>query len=129
MTTCGDSSHGIGIVAEEFRANMAATRATDMFIIVGSSELLGLFREFWAGLMKFSGKPNAPLPYIVQYIDELNKKKLSFSPKTRYVEHDDYEPPERFHKNRLEELAKGDHQGAWEKTSHHSHDYDRGYRQ
>jgi superfamily I DNA and/or RNA helicase len=67
VVTCGDKSHGIGIVSEEFRAKNVATRATDVFIIVGSSEILTIFPIYWKELMRFN-EAKEPLPYIVSYL-------------------------------------------------------------
>ena len=82
VITCGDSSHGLGIMANELRANIAATRATETFIIVGSSELVNVFPSFWRWFMERQGDPGQPLPYIVQYAENLRKQGLSFTPRT-----------------------------------------------
>lgn len=82
VVTCGDDSHGLGIVANEFRANIAATRASETFIIVGSRELVDVFPSFWPWFCQRAGTPGEPLPYIVQYAKMLKDAGLSFRPKT-----------------------------------------------
>jgi AAA domain len=112
VVTCGDGSHGLGICAEEFRANIAATRATDMFIIVGSSKILTEFPLFWAELMKFK-QTNEPLPYIVSYIKDLDEGGLTVTAPTPNGRMQEYIPPRQWWKQRSD-----DFEGAWERDAH-----------
>ena len=84
---------------------MAATRATEMFIIVGSHESLPVFPEFWHALMRFNNTPKTPLPYIVQYISELSETGRSFIPKTQVVHEEDYMPPKYRWKNKKKQRS------------------------
>lgn len=107
-------------VAEEFRANIVATRATDMFIIVGSSNILTVFPTYWAEFMKFK-QSKEPLPYIVSYIEALEKEGLHFTAPTPYTKMQDYIPPKQCWKK-----DSDDFEGAWEKDSHFTAHYDPG---
>jgi AAA domain len=121
VVTCGDASHGIGIVAEEYRANIAATRATDVFVIVGSEEILTKFPAFWRALMLFNDSKQ-PLPYIVSYIQQLQRDDCYFRAPTRDSKPADYLPPPKYWKPK----EQGDFQGGWEKTAHYIANYDPG---
>jgi hypothetical protein len=120
VVTCGDASHGVGIVAEEFRANIAATRATDVLIIVGSSQILTSFPGFWTELMRFKNT-SEPLPYIVSYIKALDGEGLHFTAPTRNGRLAAYLQPKHCWKRN-----DGDFEGAWERDAHFTAHYDPG---
>jgi AAA domain len=120
VVTCGDSSHGIGICAEEFRANIASTRATDIFIIVGSSKLLTIFPRFWAELMMFK-QAREPMPYIVSYIQALDEEGLACTAPTLGKGMRGYIPPRQCWKPKSENF-----EGAWERDAHSTAHYDPG---
>ena len=82
VVTCGDARHGLGILNNEMRANVAATRASDTLIIIGSSELVEIFPDFWQWMSLQEGIPTEPLPYNVEYVVKLKKDGLSFKPPT-----------------------------------------------
>ena len=82
VVTCGDKAHGLGIMNNDLRATLAATRATDTLIIVGSRELVTLFPEFWYWMNRRTGLTDNPLPLIVQYAKSLWNDGLSFEPPT-----------------------------------------------
>jgi AAA domain len=120
VVTCGDSSHGIGICGEEFRANIASTRATDMFIIIGSSKILTNFPLFWAELRKFK-QDREPLPYIVSYIQALHEEGLAYTAPTPKRGLRDFIPPRQCWKPRSDNF-----EGAWEREAHSTAHYDPG---
>ncbi len=75
VLTCGGKSHGMGTCEEGFRANIAAILATNLSIIVESSEILTGFLKLFAGtdeIMKY----HELLPYIVSYIKNLKEEGL-----------------------------------------------------
>jgi len=120
VVTCGDGSHGLGIVGNEFRANLAVTRASDTLIIIGSSETVDVFPKFWSWMMLQEDMPSEPLPYAVQYILKLKEAGLSFPARTPVIRH------------RLEEFRvkpewfKKDHGFLeWEYEIGHTGGYDR----
>lgn len=82
VVTCGDQEHGLGIINNEFRACLAATRATDTLIIVGSRELVTTFPDFWKWMNRRTGAFDNPLPLIVRYAKFLRDAGLSFEPAT-----------------------------------------------
>ena len=82
VVTCGDKSHGLGIINNDFRACLALTRASDILIIVGSYELVTLFPDFWYWMNRRTGLTNNPLPLIVRYAKSLRDNGLSFEPPT-----------------------------------------------
>lgn len=82
VVCCGDSKHGLGVVNNDFRACVAATRASDTLIIVGSRELLTVFPEFWDWMNCRIRATDNPLPMTVQYAEHLAKAGLSFNPPT-----------------------------------------------
>ena len=79
--TCGDKSHGIGIVGDEMRTNIALTRASDILIVVGSKELTSVFPGFWNFWCSERGLKHEPLPYIVEFAAKMKEKGLYFVPK------------------------------------------------
>lgn len=123
VVTCGDASHGIGIVADEYRANLAATRATDMLIIVGSEDILTIFPEYWKGLMKLNKTPKRPLPYIVQYCEELNCQGLMVTGPTADLRKPQYNPPRHVWTKRGDDE---DFHPSWERGDHTRADFDPG---
>jgi hypothetical protein len=82
VVTCGDKTHGLGIINNDLRATLAVTRATDILIIVGSRELVTLFPEFWSWMNKQARLTDNPLPLIVRYAKSLRDDGLSFEPPT-----------------------------------------------
>jgi superfamily I DNA and/or RNA helicase len=82
VVTCGDKEHGLGIVNNELRACIAATRASDTLIIVGSRELVTTFPDFWSWMNRRTGASDNPLPLIVRYAKALRNAGLSFEPPT-----------------------------------------------
>ena len=81
--TCGGKSHGIGIVGDEMRTNIALTRASDILIVVGSKELTGVFPGFWNFWCNERGLKHEPLPYIVEFAVKMKEKGLYFVPKIK----------------------------------------------
>ena len=124
--TCGDKSHGIGIVADELRAHIASTRAKDMFVIVGSWAILGIFPRFWQGLSTRMKKDGRPLPYIVEYARQLKMANLLFDAPTSRLGYTIYNPPKKLWNDRRDKHDR-DFEGGWEKHAHNSAGFDQGY--
>lgn len=82
VVTCGDKQHGLGIVNNELRACIAATRAIDTLIIVGSRELVTTFPGFWSWMNRRTGASDNPLPLIVRDVKSLGGAGLSVEPPT-----------------------------------------------
>ena len=81
--TCGDKSHGIGIVGDEMRTNIALTRASDILIVVGSKELTDTFPGFWNFWCGERGHKHEPLPYIVEFAVKMKEQGLYFTPEVK----------------------------------------------
>lgn len=84
VVTCADRFHSNGIVADELRAKVAVSRAQEFLIIVGSSEFIDVYPQFYHWLMIEGRKPNEPLPFLVQYAEALHKQGRGYTPKTEY---------------------------------------------
>jgi hypothetical protein len=82
VVTCGDDTHGLGVVNNDFRASLSTTRATDKLIIVGSRELLTVFPQFWTWKNDRAGRPRTTFPMTVHSAKLPREAGLSFNPPT-----------------------------------------------
>ena len=82
VVTLGDSCHEIGIVASELRAHIAVTRAQDFLIIVGSTEFVDYYPRFCEWLTSKGERPDEPLPYFVEYVQNLSLHGRVYIPPT-----------------------------------------------
>ena len=119
VVTQGDSSHGIGIVADEWRANFVATRATDMLLLVGSVELVTVFPAYWRELMAVCGTPSQREPYIVEYCTTLSEEGLAFVPHTPAMNVIPFQIPKHLWTD-----DKDDFDASWERATNYSYGYD-----
>jgi len=122
VVTCADNKHGMGIVGDECRSNLACTRARDTLIMVGSMRMTGDFARKWEETQRSEARQNntpvKPLPYFVQYAKMLNEQGLVFyDPGVKYKSIS-YKVPEGVKR----QILKGD---TWTRSEYNTAGYDR----
>ena len=110
----------LGIVADEFKVNVACTRACDMFIMVGHPSMMSTRfsqdQKTTQAAASREDSPQKPLPYVLEYADYLEMQGL--------VYYDPYVNWSGVEFKDLERAPKGAYSPFWERKEFNTAGFD-----